>query len=192
MNSVLALLGAAAIGALSGCATSLPVTQEDRRLLPTVGELIPRAPQKSTQTEEFRKQRWFDGVRELAYTYRGRHDGLPILVYSAVHHYPSADDAIVGRSESDNDHRRLFITLEQREADTFIPAGDEARTHLLFAGMQPVGLRFSTRNGSETFSVLCLAPPQLFDAHRAADILQARVHQLEQGNAARHNSLTTP
>ena len=180
-NSLLILLGAAAVcDALSGCATSLPVTNEDRRLLPTVAEIIPTAPEKARQSEEFRKQRWHDGVVELAYTYRGRHDGLPILIHSALSEYPTTDEAIVGRSDSDNDHRRLFLTLEQREAETFIPAGPEARTHLLFAGMQPVGLRFSTRLGAETFSLVFLAPPQFFDAHRTAEIVAGKIENLAQ------------
>jgi hypothetical protein len=178
-NALLALLGAVAIcDGLAGCATSLPVTAQDRRLLPTIGEILPTAPEKARQSEEFQKQRWHDGVEELEYTYRGRHDGLPILLYSAIHDYPNDDEAIMGRSDSDNDHRRLFISLEQREADTFIPAGPEARTHLLFAGMQPVGLRFSTRMGAETFSVLCLAPPQLFNAHRAAECVTEKLEMI--------------
>jgi hypothetical protein len=179
-NALLAFAGTVALcGALSGCATSLPVTAEDRRLLPTVAEIIPSAPEKARESEELRKQRWHDGVEELAYTYRGRHDGLPILLYSAIHDYPSVDDAVDGRTETDRDHRRLFVTLEQREADTFIPAGPEAKTHLLFAGMQPVGLRFSTRIGAETFSLLCLAPPQLFNAHRAAELVTEKMVQIE-------------
>jgi len=179
-TSLLAFLGAAAMGGiLSGCATSLPVTGEDQRRLPTIAEIIPTAPQKARQSEEFHKQRSHDGVVELAYTYRGRHDGLPILIHSAISAYPSIDDAIVGRSDADNDHRRLFISLEQREAETFIPAGPEARTHLLFAGMQPVGLRFSTRVGTETFSLLFLAPPQFFDAHRTAGLVEQKVERLE-------------
>lgn len=141
--------------------------------------MIPAAPEKARQSEEFRKERWHDGVTELSYTYRGRHDGLPILIHSALSDYPNVDEAIVGRSDSDNDHRRLFISLEQREAESFIPAGPEARTHLLFAGMQPVGLRFSTRIGAETFSLLFLAPPQFFDAHRAADLVSGKVEHLE-------------
>ena len=179
-SSLLPLVGAAALcDALSGCATSLPVTAEDRQLLPTIAEMIPTAPEKAREEEEFRKQRWYDGVVELSYTYRGRHDGLPILIHSALSDYPTIDDAIVGRSEADNDHRRLFISLEQREAETFIPAGPEARTHLLFAGMQPVGLRFSTRIGAETFSMLLLAPPQFFDAHRTAELVTEKVGHIE-------------
>jgi hypothetical protein len=176
---LLVLIGALAGEALSGCATSLPVTREDQRLLPTVADVVPTAPDRARQEEEFRKQRWHDGVTELSYTYRGRHDGLPILVYSAIYNYPTEDEAIVGRSDTDNDHRRLFISLEQRESESFIPAGPEARTHLLFAGMQPVGLRFSTRIGAETFSLLCLAPPQLFNAHRAAEQVAAKIQEVE-------------
>jgi len=183
-NYLLILLGAAAVcDTLSGCATSLPVTDADRQRLPKIAELIPAAPAKARQSEEFQKQRWHDGVVELAYTYRGRHDGLPILIHSAISDYPTTDDAIVGRSDSDNDHRRLFISLEQREAETFIPAGPEAKTHLLFAGMQPVGLRFSTRVGAETFSMLFLAPPQFFDAHRVADKVREKVEALGQGHS---------
>jgi hypothetical protein len=179
-HALLTLIGAAAAEALVGCATSLPVTDEDRRLLPTIAEIAPTAPDKARQSEEFRKQRSYDGVVELEYTYRGRHDGLPILIYSAISDYPTIDDAIVGRSDSDNDHRRLFISLEQREAETFIPGGPEARTHLLFAGMQPVGLRFSTRNGAETFSILCLTPPQFFDARRTAERIAEKLVEIEQ------------
>jgi hypothetical protein len=164
----------------SGCATSLPVTEDDRRRLPAIAELIPAAPPKARQSEEFRKQRWNDGVVELAYTYRGRHDGLPILIHSAIGEYPTIDDAIMGRSDLDNDHRRIFVSLEQRESETFIPAGPEAKTHLLFAGMQPVGLRFSTRVGAETFSMLFLAPPQFFDAHRVAERVMKKVGSLGQ------------
>jgi hypothetical protein len=178
--ALLVIIGVVAVEALSGCATSLPVTAEDRRTLPTIGEIIPTAPDRARQSEEIRKQRSYDGVIELEYTYRGRHDGLPILLYSAIHDYPSIDDAIMGRTDTDNDHRRLFISLEQRESETFIPAGPEAKTHLLFAGMQPVGLRFSTRNGAETFSFLCLAPPQLFDAHRAAERVVEKLEKIEQ------------
>jgi hypothetical protein len=180
-TALLTLLSAVAIGSgLFGCATSLPVTAQDRQLLPMIGEIIPTAPDKARQSEEVKKQRWHDGVEELEYTYRGRHDGLPILLYSAIHDYSNDDEAIMGRSDSDNDHRRLFISLEQREADTFIPAGPEAKTHLLFAGMQPVGLRFSTRMGAETFSVLCLAPPQLFNAHRAAECVSQKLELISQ------------
>lgn len=161
----------------------MPVTAEDRHRLPAIGELIPTAPAKARESEEFRKQRWHDGVVELAYTYRGRHDGLPILIHSAIGEYPTIDEAIVGRSDLDSDHRRLFGSLEQRESETFIPAGPEARTHLLFAGMQPVGLRFSTRVGAETFSMLFLAPPQFFDAHRVAERVMEKVGGLGQREA---------
>lgn len=180
-SSLLIPLTAAVVcDALSGCATSLPVSEEDRRRLPTIAEMIPTAPKKARQSEEFQKKRWNGGIVDLAYTYRGRHEGMPILIHSSISEYPSIDDAIAGRSDADDDHRRLFLSLEQRESETFIPAGPEAKTHLLFAGIQPVGLRFSTRVGAETFSLLFLAPPHFFDAHRTANLVEKKVENLEQ------------
>jgi len=148
-------------------------------MLPTVADVMPTAPEKARQSESFEKRRWPDGVEELAYTYRGRHDGLPILIHSVIHEYPTDEDAIDGRSQADTDHRHVFVSLEQRESETFIPAGPEAKTHLLFAGMQPVGLRFSTRVGTETFSLLFLAPPQFFNAHRTAEIVLQKLGLME-------------
>jgi hypothetical protein len=124
------------------------------------------------------KRRWPDGTVELSYTYRARYNSLPILLYSSIGDFPAVEAAKDARAEADRSHNRLLMSLEQREANAFIPAGPDATTHLLFAGMLPVGLRFSTTVDSKAFAFVCLAPPKFFNAHRAADAVQERVDRL--------------
>jgi hypothetical protein len=175
---LLAFAGCVAAAALSGCATHAPITSSDRALMPTVAEVFPTLPKSVHHTESLEKRRWPDGTVELSYTFRARHNSLPILLYSSIGDFPSPEAANDARAEADRSHNRLLMSLEQREANAFIPAGPNATTHLLFAGVLPVGLRFSTTIDSKAFAFVCLAPPQFFRAHRAADAVRERVDRL--------------
>lgn len=184
-------LGCAVVALFTGCATSLPITDRDRGLMVTAREVFPTLPDRARQVESVEKKRWIDGSVDLTYSYRGRHDGVPVLLYSSVGSWPTLDDAAIARIDGDSDHRRLLYALEQRDADTFVPVGPGARTNLLFAGMQPVGLSFSTQIGTETYAMLCLAPPQFFNAHRTRELLIQRIERLRTA-IADHQVATKP